>query len=80
MDYDRYKLFVGGIGKETSEEALKQHFSRYGVVLEALVAKDKVTGKPRGFGFVRFAYDFDVVKALGDTHSILGKPVSFNTF
>ncbi|KAL9310046.1 putative RNA recognition motif domain, nucleotide-binding alpha-beta plait domain superfamily [Arabidopsis thaliana] len=75
MDYDRYKLFVGGIAKETSEEALKQYFSRYGAVLEAVVAKEKVTGKPRGFGFVRFANDCDVVKALRDTHFILGKPV-----
>ncbi|XP_010414727.2 PREDICTED: RNA-binding protein 1-like [Camelina sativa] len=75
LDYDRFKLFVGGIGKETSEEALKQHFSRYGVVLEAVVAKDKVTGVSRGFGFVRFAKDYDVVKALKDTHFILGKSV-----
>ncbi|XP_010511066.1 PREDICTED: RNA-binding protein 1-like [Camelina sativa] len=75
MAYDRFKLFVGGIGKETSEEALKQHFSRYGVVLEAVVAKDKVTGVSRGFGFVRFAKDYDVVKALKDTHFILGKSV-----
>jgi RNA-binding protein Musashi len=80
MDYDRYKLFVGGIAKETSEEALKQYFSRYGAVLEAVVAKEKVTGKPRGFGFVRFANDCDVVKALRDTHFILGKPVSVTAF
>lgn len=80
MDYDRFKLFVGGIGKETSEEALKQYFSRYGLVLGAVVAKDKVTGISRGFGFVRFANDYDVAKALSDTHFILGKPVSVNAF
>ncbi|KAF8045203.1 hypothetical protein N665_5418s0003 [Sinapis alba] len=75
MDCDRYKLFVGGIPRETSEESLKQHFSRYGAVLGALVAKEKATGQPRGFGFVRFANAFDVDKALTDSHFILGRAV-----
>lgn len=77
MDYDRYKLFVGGIPRETSEESLKQHFSRYGLVLGAVVAKEKATGHPRGFGFVRFANAYDVDKALRDSHFILGRAVSY---
>lgn len=76
MDCDRFKLFVGGIPRETSEESLKQHFSRYGAVLGALVAKERATGQPRGFGFVRFANAFDVDKALADSHFILGRAVS----
>ncbi|VVB09953.1 unnamed protein product [Arabis nemorensis] len=75
MDCERYKLFVGGIPRETSEESLRQHFSRYGLVLGALVAKEKATGQPRGFGFVRFANAFDVDKALRDSHFILGRAV-----
>lgn len=76
MDCDRNKLFVGGIPRETSEESLKQHFSRYGAVLGALVAKERATGQPRGFGFVRFANALDVDKALADSHFILGRAVS----
>ena len=76
MDCDQYKLFVGGIPRETSEESLKQHFSRYGAVLGALVAKERATGQPRGFGFVRFANALDVDKALTDSHFILGRAVS----
>ncbi|ESQ29573.1 hypothetical protein EUTSA_v10024023mg [Eutrema salsugineum] len=75
MDCERYKLFVGGIPRETSEESLTQYFSKYGVVLGAIVAKDKVTGQPRGFGFVRFANADDVDKALSDSHLILGQAV-----
>ncbi|CAF2040748.1 BnaA09g14620D [Brassica napus] len=75
MDCDRNKLFVGGIPRETSEESLKQHFSRYGAVLGALVAKERATGQPRGFGFVRFANALDVDKALADSHFILGRAV-----
>uniref|UniRef100_A0A1J3DDL8 RNA-binding protein 1 n=1 Tax=Noccaea caerulescens TaxID=107243 RepID=A0A1J3DDL8_NOCCA len=75
MDNDRNKLFVGGIPRETSEESLKQHFSRYGLVLGAVVAKEKASGQPRGFAFVRFANAFDVDKALRDSHFILGRAV-----
>ncbi|KAJ0231523.1 RNA-binding protein 1 [Hirschfeldia incana] len=75
MDCDRFKLFVGGIPRETSEESLKQHFSKYGAVLGALVAKERATGQPRGFGFVRFANASDVDKALADSHFILGRAV-----
>ncbi|CAH8386052.1 unnamed protein product [Eruca vesicaria subsp. sativa] len=75
MDCDQYKLFVGGIPRETSEESLKQHFSRYGAVLGAVVAKEKATGQPRGFAFVRFANAYDVGKALRDSHYILGRAV-----
>lgn len=77
MDNDRNKLFIGGIPRETSEESLKQHFSRYGLVLGAVVAKEKASGQPRGFAFVRFANAFDVDKALRDSHFILGRAVSF---
>ncbi|CAN8284455.1 unnamed protein product [Cochlearia groenlandica] len=75
MENDRYKLFVGGIARETSEEALVEHFSRYGVVLGAVVAKEKDTGQSRGFGFVRFGNEFDFVNALGVSHYILGRLV-----
>ncbi|KAG2317083.1 hypothetical protein Bca4012_067981 [Brassica carinata] len=75
MDCDRYELFVGGIPRGTSEESLKQHFGRYGAVLGAVVAKEKATGQPRGFGFVRFANAYDVDKALRDSHYILGRAV-----
>lgn len=76
MDCDRYELFVGGIPRGTSEVFLKQHFGRYGAVLGAVVPKEKATGQPRGFGFVRFANAYDVDKALRDSHYILGRAVS----
>ncbi|CAH2047301.1 unnamed protein product [Thlaspi arvense] len=75
MDCDQHKLFVGGIPRGASEESLKQHFSKYGAVLGAVVAKEKASGCPRGFGFVRFANAYDVDKALRDSHIILGRSV-----
>ncbi|KAK6161225.1 hypothetical protein DH2020_004606 [Rehmannia glutinosa] len=69
------KLFIGGISWETDEEKLKEYFQGYGEVLQAVVMRDKITGKPRGFGFVVFA-DPDVLdRVLQDRHVIDGRTV-----
>jgi hypothetical protein len=51
---DQGKLFVGGLSPATSVEMLKEHFSRFGKLVEASVIKDPVTKLSRGFGFVEF--------------------------
>jgi heterogeneous nuclear ribonucleoprotein A1/A3 len=48
------KVFVGGIGQDTDEFHLRDHFSKYGRVENASIMTDKDTGKSRGFGFVVF--------------------------
>ena len=80
MDIDEAKLFVGGISRETSEETLRTYFSKYGVVSHSLIAKDKITNFPRGFGFVVFSDPSSATRALQDNHVILGRTVSFLLF
>jgi hypothetical protein len=46
------KVFVGGLAWETPSEGLRQHFERYGDILEAVVIADRVTGRSKGYGFV----------------------------
>jgi len=46
------KLFVGNLSFNTSREQLHQLFSAHGNVIEADVVMDKMSGRPRGFGFV----------------------------
>ncbi|CAB4266158.1 unnamed protein product [Prunus armeniaca] len=75
MDSDQAKLFVGGISRETSEETLKYHFRSYGTVVGSVIAKDRSTNHPRGFGFVWFSDSSSVDKALEDPHVILGRTV-----
>lgn len=77
MNIDEAKLFVGGISRETSEETLRNYFSKYGVVSHSLIAKDKITKFPRGFGFVVFSDPSSAARALQDSHVILGRTVSF---
>ena len=51
MDSDEGKLFIGGIAWDTSEEI----FTQYGQVTQAVIMREKPTGRPRGFGFVVFS-------------------------
>lgn len=48
------KLFLGGISWETSEDGLRQHFSKYGNIVDCVIMSDPQTHRPRGFGFVTF--------------------------
>lgn len=48
------KLYVGNLSLDTPEAQLRELFGRHGEVRRAKLALDKVTGKPRGFGFVEF--------------------------
>ncbi|KAK9862706.1 hypothetical protein WJX84_008352 [Apatococcus fuscideae] len=50
----RDKLFLGGLSWETNEEKVRRHFEKYGELQEVVVMRDRMTGKPRGFGFVTF--------------------------
>ncbi|RAL02909.1 RNA recognition motif domain-containing protein [Aspergillus ibericus CBS 121593] len=49
------KLFVGGLAWHTTDETLRQGFSEFGNIEEAIVVKDHDTNRSRGFGFVRFS-------------------------
>lgn len=46
------KLFVGGIPYSSDDDALRKVFSPYGEIVEAVVIKDRVTKKSKGYGFV----------------------------
>ncbi|PRQ36724.1 putative DAZ-associated protein 1, RNA recognition motif 2 [Rosa chinensis] len=75
MDSDQGKLFIGGISWETSEDKLKEYFSNYGDVLQTVVMRDKITQRPRGFGFVVFVDPAVLDRVLQEKHTIDGRTV-----
>lgn len=58
------KIFVRGLGWDTTSDTLKTIFSSFGEVEEGAVIMDKSTGKSRGFGFVTFRHMDGAQRAL----------------
>ncbi|RDW73928.1 hypothetical protein BP5796_07370 [Coleophoma crateriformis] len=64
------KLFIGGLAWHTDENALRQKFEEFGAVEEAVVVKDRDTGRSRGFGFVRYGQESDAEAAIAAMNNI----------
>ncbi|XP_038707372.1 glycine-rich RNA-binding protein 2, mitochondrial-like [Tripterygium wilfordii] len=60
------QLFVGGLCYDTNEAILKDAFGRHGEIVEVKVICDHVSGKSKGFGFVKFTTESAACKALKD--------------
>ncbi|KAL9366848.1 hypothetical protein Peur_038047 [Populus x canadensis] len=75
MESDLGKLFIGGISWDTDEERLKEYFSKYGEVVEAVIMRDRVTGRARGFGFVVFADPIVAERVIMEKHVVDGRTV-----
>ena len=80
MESDEGKLFVGGIPWDTTEEKLKEYFGQYGDVTQAVIMRDKTTGRPRGFGFVVFGDPSVLDAVLQEKHTIDGRTVRDSSF
>jgi len=63
-DKSGVKVFVGGLVADVDKHMLKEFFSQYGAIEDAIVMMDSSTGKSRGFGFVTFADSSSVEELL----------------
>ena len=59
-----FRLFVGNIGNEVTDELLSHSFGRYPSLSRAKVIRNKHTNKSKGFAFISFMDPFDCAKAL----------------
>jgi hypothetical protein len=50
------KIFIKNLAWKTTDEGLKKAFERFGSVNDANIARDRETGRSRGFGFVEMEY------------------------
>ncbi|KAI0176412.1 hypothetical protein GGR52DRAFT_360709 [Hypoxylon sp. FL1284] len=64
------KLFIGGLAWHTDDATLRQKFEEYGPVEEAVVVKDRDTGRSRGFGFVRYVNEADAQAAIAGMNNV----------
>ncbi|OIV91849.1 hypothetical protein TanjilG_17841 [Lupinus angustifolius] len=75
MEMDPGKLFIGGISWDTNEDRLRQYFQNFGDVVEAVIMKDRTTGRARGFGFIVFADPSVAERVVMEKHVIDGRTV-----
>ncbi|CCX30630.1 hypothetical protein FPQ18DRAFT_342406 [Pyronema domesticum] len=54
-DPSHFRLFVGNLAGEVTDDSLLKAFSKYPSVKKARVVRDKRTTKSKGYGFVAFA-------------------------
>ena len=74
------KIYIGNLPFSITLDGLKELFSPYGQIEDAIVMADKFTGRSRGFGFVTFADDSDADKALAEMNNkvIEGRELKVN--
>ncbi|XP_055858738.1 RNA-binding protein 38-like isoform X4 [Episyrphus balteatus] len=73
------KLFVGGLPYHTTDKSLRDHFSVFGDIEEAVVITDRQTNKSRGYGFVIMGDRVSTERACKDPNPIIdGRKANVN--
>jgi len=75
------KLYVGNLPHSTTDAGLNEFVTNAGYqVASALVIRDKITGQPRGFGFVELAQGEDLQRAIGSLNgqALEGRALTVN--
>jgi hypothetical protein len=63
-----YRVFVGNLAPEVTDNMLMQAFSQYGSVQKARVIRNLKTNKSKGYGFISFADAREGASALKEIH------------
>ncbi len=76
---DQNKLFIGSLPWSINNDSLRELFSQYGEITEAIVITDRATGRSKGFGFVTFTTAEAAQAALEmDKREVEGRPIVVN--
>ncbi|KAF9488282.1 RNA-binding domain-containing protein [Pleurotus eryngii] len=75
-----FKIFVGGLSWNTTDDTLRQAFGEFGNVLDSIVINDRETGRSRGFGFVTYGTNEEAEAAIAgyDQQELDGRRIKVN--
>jgi len=68
------KIFIGGLAHKTTTQHLRDHFGRFGPIVDAVVLRWP-DGRSRGFGYVTFADSHAAAGVLKENHQLSGRDV-----
>ena len=75
------KLFVGNLPHSATDASLGEFVTNAGFqIASAIVIRDKMSGTPRGFGFVELGEGEDIQRAITGLNgqSLEGRPLTVN--
>ncbi|XP_075424461.1 U11/U12 small nuclear ribonucleoprotein 35 kDa protein [Ascaphus truei] len=64
-------LFVSRLSQQTTEEKLKESFSRYGDIRKIRLVRDLVTGFSKGYAFIEYKQESAIMKAHRDANKLV---------
>ena len=72
------KLFVGNLSWNVDDAQLNDFFSSVGTVVEAVVIKDRIKNRSKGYGFVKMSTEEEAAIAIAELNSkeLDGRPVN----
>lgn len=72
------KLFVGNLSWNVDDAQLNDFFSSVGTVVEAVVIKDRIKNRSKGYGFVKMSTEEEAARAIAELNGkeLDGRPVN----
>lgn len=80
QDADKTKLFVGNLPFSMTEEGLNDLLTQYGEIVELNYIVNKLTGRFKGFAFVKYATEKAAQDAIAglEGQEVEGRPLVIN--
>ncbi len=74
------KLFVGNLSWDATDNDLKDAFSKFGEISDAVVLRERDTNRSKGFGFVTFSNDNEADSAVSEMNGkdFMGRNLTVN--
>jgi len=73
-------IFIGNLSNTITEDLLRERFEQIGACTSVQIIKDKMTGQPKGFGFVEMENESDAQEAIAKMNGVElgGKKLTVN--
>jgi RNA recognition motif-containing protein len=74
------KVYVGNLPFGLADAEFQELFAPFGEISEALIIKNKFSGRSKGFGFVTFKEEASAQKAIAEMNGkeVQGRPLVVN--